>query len=61
MPLRKFSEIVKLAEKHHGKAGLAKRMAEWDGGKPPKLKAQKDDRWLSSMSQAVFRRASRGT
>mgnify|MGYP000576629264 CR=1 FL=1 len=23
MPLRKFSEIVKLAEKHHGKAGLA--------------------------------------
>ena len=52
--MRKFSEIVKLAQKHQGKAGLAKRMAEHDGGKPPKLKAQKDDRWLARMSQAVF-------
>ena len=54
MPLRQFSEIVKLAEKHHGKAGLKARMGEYDGGKAPKLKAQKDDRWLASMSQAVF-------
>jgi 3-methyladenine DNA glycosylase Tag len=54
MALRKFSEIVKLAEKHHGRAGLKARMGEYDGGKPPKLKAQKDDRWLASMSQAVF-------
>jgi 3-methyladenine DNA glycosylase Tag len=54
MSLRKFSEIVKLAEKHHGKAGLAKRMAEYDGGKPPKLSAQKDDRWLAAMAKAVF-------
>lgn len=52
--MHKFSEIVKLAEKHHGKAELARRMAEYDGGKAPKLKAQKDDRWLASMSQAVF-------
>ncbi|MBX9746937.1 MAG: DNA-3-methyladenine glycosylase I [Hyphomonadaceae bacterium] len=52
MPLRKFSEIQKLAEKHHGKAGLAKRVAE--NPKPPVVKAQKDDRWLASMSQAVF-------
>ena len=40
MPLRKFSEIVKLAEKHHGKAGLAKRLAENGGGKPPKLSTE---------------------
>ncbi len=52
MPLRKFSEIVKLAEKHHGKAGLAKRLAE--SAKKPTVKTQKDDRWLASMSQAVF-------
>jgi 3-methyladenine DNA glycosylase Tag len=52
MPLRKFSEIQKLAEKHHGKAGLAKRLAE--NPKPPAVKSQKDDRWLASMSQAVF-------
>ena len=54
MPLRKFSEIVKLAEKHHGKAGLAKRMAEYDGAKKPVAKKQSDDRYLASMSQAVF-------
>ena len=48
MALRKFSEIVKLAEKHHGKAGLAKRLEEYGGDKPPKLQAQKDDRWLAS-------------
>lgn len=54
MPLRKFSEIVKLAEKHRGKAGLAERLAEYDGGKPPKLSTQKDDRWLAAMAKAVF-------
>jgi len=52
MALRKFSEIVKLAEKHHGKAGLAKRLAE--NPKPPAVKTQSDDRWLAAMSQAVF-------
>jgi 3-methyladenine DNA glycosylase Tag len=52
--MRKFSEIQTLAEKHHGKAGLKARMAEYDGAKPPKLRSQKDDRWLASMSQAVF-------
>ena len=40
MALRKFSEVVKLAEKHHGKAGLEKRLAEHDGDKPPKLSTQ---------------------
>lgn len=52
MALRKFADIQKLAEKHHGKAGLAKRLAE----NPAKLgvKTQSDDRWLASMSQAVF-------
>lgn len=51
MPLRKFSEIVKLAEKHHGKAGLQARLAE---SRKLGVKKQSDDRWLSSMSQAVF-------
>ena len=52
MALRKFSEIVKLAEKHHGKAGLAKRLAE--NAKKPVVKKQSDDRYLAAMSQAVF-------
>lgn len=52
MALRKFSEIVKLAEKHHGKAGLAKRLAE--NPKKPAAKKQGDDRYLSSMAKAVF-------
>lgn len=53
MPLRKFAEIQKLAEKHHGKAGLAKRLAEGHDAKLG-VKTQKDDRWLAAMSQAVF-------
>jgi 3-methyladenine DNA glycosylase Tag len=53
MTLRKFSEIQKLAEKHHGKAGLQKLLAENQYGKPRSL-AQKDDRFLSAMTQAVF-------
>ncbi|MEZ5972163.1 MAG: DNA-3-methyladenine glycosylase I [Hyphomonadaceae bacterium] len=52
MPLRKFSEIEKLAEKHHGKAGLAKRLSEH--AKKPAVKKQSDDRWLAAMSQAAF-------
>ncbi|MEQ1817880.1 MAG: DNA-3-methyladenine glycosylase I [Terricaulis sp.] len=52
MPLRKFSEIVRLAEKHHGRAGLAKRLAE--NAKKPAVKKQNDDRWLASMAQAAF-------
>jgi len=53
MPLRKFSEIQKLAEKHHGKAGLRKLLAENPYGKPRSL-SQKDDRFLSAITQAVF-------
>ena len=52
MPLRTFTEIQKLAEKHHGKAGLKAKLAE-HYGKPGSLK-QKDDRWLAAMTQAVF-------
>jgi 3-methyladenine DNA glycosylase Tag len=53
MALRKFSEIVKLAEKHHGKAGLKAKLAQHGGGKPGSLK-QSDDRFLAGMSKAVF-------
>ena len=53
MALRKFSEIVKLAEKHHGKQGLKDRLAEHGYGKPGSLK-QSDDRFLAGMSKAVF-------
>ena len=53
MALRRFSEIVKLAEKHHGKAGLQKLLAENPYGKPRSLN-QKDDRFLSAITQAVF-------
>jgi 3-methyladenine DNA glycosylase Tag len=52
--LRKFSEIVKLAEKHHGKAGLKQRLAEHGGDKPPAVSRQSDDRWLAAMAKAVF-------
>jgi 3-methyladenine DNA glycosylase Tag len=52
MALRKFSEIVKLAEKHHGKAGLQKKLAE-HYGEPGSLK-QSDDRFLAGMAKAVF-------
>jgi 3-methyladenine DNA glycosylase Tag len=53
MALRKFSDIQKLAEKHHGTAGLKAKLAEPGYGKPGNLK-QKDDRWLAAMTQAVF-------
>lgn len=53
MALRKFSNIVKLAEKHHSKAGLQKLLAENPYGKPRSLN-QKDDRFLSAITQAVF-------
>jgi 3-methyladenine DNA glycosylase Tag len=53
MALRKFSEIQKLAEKHHGKAGLQKKLAEHGYGKPGALK-QSDDRFLAGMAKAVF-------
>lgn len=53
MGLRKFSEIVALAEKHHGKQGLQKRLAEHGYGKPGSLQ-QSDDRFLAGMSKAVF-------
>ena len=53
MSLRKFSEIVKLAEKHHGKDGLKQRLAQHRGGKASDLK-RSDDRFLAGMSKAVF-------
>jgi 3-methyladenine DNA glycosylase Tag len=53
MPLRKFSEIVKLAEKHRGKAGLKAKLADEPYGKPSTLK-QSDDRFLAGMAKAVF-------
>jgi 3-methyladenine DNA glycosylase Tag len=53
MALRKFSEIVKVAEKHHGKAGLNAKLTERGYGKPGSLK-QSDDRFLAGMSKAVF-------
>src|ERR1043165_4527867 len=53
MALRKFSEIVKLAEKHHGRQGLKTLLAEHGYGKPGSLK-QSDDRFRAGMSKAVF-------
>lgn len=53
MALRKFSAIEAMAEKHHGKAGLKKKLAEHLGGDPALLK-RKDDRFLAGMSKAVF-------
>lgn len=53
MPVRKFSEIEKLAERRHGKAGLQALLTENPYGKPRTLN-QKDDRFLSAMTQAVF-------
>lgn len=53
MPLRKFAEIQKLAEKHHGKAQLQSKLAQHGHGKPGSLK-QSDDRFLAGMTQAVF-------
>ena len=57
MALRKFSEIVKLAEKHHGKDGLKRLLAEHGDGQPERLKRrlkQSDDRFLAGISKAVF-------
>ena len=53
MALRKFSEIMKLAEKHHGKAGLKAKLAEHGNAKSASLK-RSDDRFLAGMSKAVF-------
>src|SRR5262249_39973946 len=53
MALRKFSAIEALAEKHHGKAGLKKLLAENWGGHSKDLK-RGDDRFLAGMSKAVF-------
>jgi 3-methyladenine DNA glycosylase Tag len=53
MALRKFSEIVKLAQKHHGKSGLDQLLAGHRGGDPKDLR-RGDDRFLAGMSKAVF-------
>jgi len=53
MALRKFSEIVKLAEAHHGKTGLKTLLASHRGGDAKDLK-RSDDRFLAGMAKAVF-------
>jgi 3-methyladenine DNA glycosylase Tag len=53
MALRKFPAIEKLAEEHHGKAGLKKRLAEHMAGGAADF-GRGDDRFLSAISKAVF-------
>ena len=51
--MRKFSDILALAEKHHGKAGVKARLAEHMGGDAADLD-RGDDRFLAGMTKAVF-------
>jgi 3-methyladenine DNA glycosylase Tag len=51
--MRKFSEILTLAEEHHGRAGVKARLAEHMGGHVSALD-RGDDRFLSGMAKAVF-------
>jgi 3-methyladenine DNA glycosylase Tag len=53
MPLRKFSQIEALAEKHHGKAGVKKQLASRMDGVAKDLN-RSDDRFLAGMTKAVF-------
>lgn len=52
MPLRKFSEIEALAEKHHSKGGLKALLAEHGDGADNLGRG--DDRLLAGMAKAVF-------
>src|SRR5262245_23494611 len=51
--MRKFSNIMDLAEEHHGKTGVKARLAEHMGGRVEDLD-RGDDRLLSGMAKAVF-------
>jgi 3-methyladenine DNA glycosylase Tag len=51
--MRKFSEILALAESHHGKAGVKARLANHRDGDPADLD-RSDDRFLAGMAKAVF-------
>ena len=53
MQVRKFAEILALAEKHHGAGGVKARLAELTGMTRSNLD-QSDDRFLSGMTKAVF-------
>src|ERR1700758_4845500 len=53
MQVRKFAEILALAEKHHGVSGVKARLAEARGMSQSSLD-QTDDRFLSGMTRAVF-------
>jgi len=50
--MRKFGEILALAEKHHGKAGVKAELAAHPAN--PKALDQSDDRFLAGMTKAVF-------
>jgi 3-methyladenine DNA glycosylase Tag len=51
--IRKFSEVLALAERHHGAAGVKARLAELTGANQADL-SRSDDRLLAGMTKAVF-------
>jgi 3-methyladenine DNA glycosylase Tag len=53
MKIGKFSNILALAERHHGAASVKARLAEVRGAKGADLN-QSDDRFLAGMTRAVF-------
>ncbi len=53
MKLRKFSDILALAEKHHGANGVKARLADTMGAEVSNLD-QSDDRFLAGMTKAIF-------
>ena len=53
MHLRKFADVLALAEQHHGTGGVKARIAELKRMSPAKFD-QPDDRFLSGMAKAVF-------
>jgi 3-methyladenine DNA glycosylase Tag len=53
MKLRKFSDILALAEKHHGARGVRTRLSEPMSANAADL-SQSDDRFLAGMTKAVF-------
>jgi 3-methyladenine DNA glycosylase Tag len=53
MTLRKFSEILAMAEKHHGKSGVKARLVDAMDGTAADLD-RSDDRFLAGMTKTVF-------
>jgi 3-methyladenine DNA glycosylase Tag len=51
--MRKFSDILTLAEKHHGKDGVKARLSDSMSSEVPNLD-QGDDRFLAGMAKAIF-------